>query len=382
MINKHFLAISYSIPNRATGTPVVIRKFLENFRKDEVVLIGRPSQRKERIKNIHFHYPVLSVPTPPVGFRGEKLWHFLFVILGIFTGLYAIKSYKLRAILAFYRDESSLLLGFILHQITGIPFYAYFFDVYLENYPSGIYGRLARWLQPRVFQKAAKIFVLTEAMQEFFLEKYKVDAIILPHSNNRLPQKRTSSIDTQAPFRIGYLGSINVDRIFSLKTLCDAIKKNEQFHLTYFSATSPEYLSRQGLLIDNSEIKFVASDNELLSELILCDLLFLPVMISNNNRERESQVITGFPTKAIEYLLCQKPILVHSSNHYWAAKFFKKFECGLVVDGGCEDIWEAIQSIKNDHQLRARMTKNSKEALAYFAGGGNAEVFRKVLFSF
>lgn len=380
MTANPFLAVSYSIPSRASGTPVATRKFLENFRKDELVLIGRPVQKREQLKNINFSYPTLTVPTPPVGFRGEKIWHFFFVILGIFTGLYAIKRYKLKAILAFYRDESSLLLGYFLHLITGIPFYAYFFDVYLENYSGGLYGSLARWLQPRVFQKAVKIFVLTEAMKEYFWERYQQKTTVLPHSNNRLPHRK-KSIELKKPFTIGYLGSINVDRTFSLKTLCDAIKENDQFQLTYFGPVSVEHLASEGLLIKNSKIKFIPSNELLMHELSQCDLLFLPIMLSSQNAtKREQQVLTGFPTKAIEYLLCQKPILVHSANHYWTARFFQKYGCGLVVSGGKEDILHAIQNIKDNPILTRRLITNTKKALFYFDGDKIAERFKKELF--
>ena len=158
MSARPFLVISYAIPDRASGTPVVIRKFLQNFNENELILMGRPVARKERIGDYRFHYPTVKIPTPPVGFRGEKLWKFLSVIFGVVIGLYVVLTKKPGKLLAFYRDESSLLTGYLLHKITGLPLYSYFCDIYLENFPEGVYKKLAAWLQPRVFRDSNKSY--------------------------------------------------------------------------------------------------------------------------------------------------------------------------------------------------------------------------------
>jgi glycosyltransferase involved in cell wall biosynthesis len=376
---KPFLVVSYSIPNRTSGTSVVIRKFMENFQKDEVVLIGRPAKKNDRISNYLFHYPTYTIPTPPVGSRGERLWRFISIIVGICVGIYAIRAHKPKLILAFYRDESSLLTGYLLHKISGLPLYSYFCDLYLENYPKGIYGKLAAWLQPRIFSNSQKVIVLTEAMKDYYQEKYRINAFVLPHCNNQLIQKNPIDANWTSPVRIGYLGNINVDRIPSLKILCEAINKNDQYFLTYFSSSSEGYLTQQGLKIPNSEIIFIASDELLLAELSKCDVLFLPVIISSQHQEREAQTLTGFPTKAIEYFICQKPILVHSKPDYFSARFFIKNHCGLVVDGEAKDLYEALEQLRRDPELRGRLVDGAFSVLStYFNGQIIAENFRKL----
>jgi glycosyltransferase involved in cell wall biosynthesis len=381
MADKPFLVVSYSIPNRVSGTPVVIRKFLENFKSDEVVLIGRPTLRKERTQNIRFHYPTLTIPTPPVGFRGERIWRLLSVIFGLVIGLYTIKTYGIKAILTFYRDESSLLTGYLLHKISGLPLYSYFCDLYLENYPKGIYGKLAAWLQPRVFSNSQKIIVLTDAMKDFYKEKYQIDAVVLPHCNNLSVHRIPLEINQTGPIKIGYLGNINVDRIPSLKILCESINENNQYFLTYFSSTSKDYLIQQGLKIINSEIIFIPSDDRLIAEMSNCDVLFLPVINSDEHNERKFQMITGFPTKAIEYLICQKPILVHSKLDYFTAQFFSTNHCGLVIDGGKKELYAALEKIRCDPKLRADLVANAFLVVSsYFSGYVIAENFRKLIF--
>jgi glycosyltransferase involved in cell wall biosynthesis len=379
--NKPTLLVSYSNPDRASGTPVVIRNLLENFESDEVVLIGRPTLKKERINNLYFKYPIITIPTPPVEFRGERLWRLLSVFIGVWIGLLAFNKYKLKAVLSFYRDESSLLTGFILHKLTKLPHYAYFCDLYLENYISGYQFLLAKWLQPRIFSRSKKIFVLTEAMKDYFECTYGINPIVVPHCNNLTVKRRDYLNEKQirTPLNIGYLGTINNDRIPSLKLLCEAIKGNNQFHMRYFSATPPSIIKQHGLFISNSDHKFIKSNNELINEMSSCDVLYLPTTISDVKKEREFQVKTGFPTKAIEYLICQKPILVHCKKHYYVAKFFRKFDCGYVTDGDSEEILIALNNIKDDFELRKRIASNSYKALSYFDGKDIANILKSYL---
>lgn len=375
MSQKPFLVVSYCIPDRVSGTPVVIRKFLENFSRDEVVLIGRPTQNRERLRNIKLPYPTLKIPTPPVGFLGERIWRTISSILGVFTGLAAILRYKPNAILAFYRDESSLLTGFLLHKITKLPFYAYFCDLFLENYPNGYYGRLARWLQPRVFMNAKNIFVLTEGMKKYFESQYGIDAIVLPHCNNEIVNAKPQKETLGDPLKIAYLGNLDNDRIISLKYLTKSIEHDERYLLYYFTSISPSFFELNDLLVKNSVVKFIPSEKSLYEELDKCDVLFLPAI----TEKRELQMMTGFHTKIIDYLVCQKTILAHSKTEYFVSKFFSEFDCGYVVEGGVTEISNALQEIRMNAELRNRMASNAVKALGYFDGTSVATKFRQAM---
>lgn len=381
-IKHSFLVVSYSIPERASGTPVVIRKFLENFNKDEVVLIGRPTLKNERIENITFHYPTMTIPTPPVGFRGERLWRFLSIFGGVITGLIAIRRYKVKAILAFYRDESSLLIGYLLHKFTKLPLFSYFCDIYLENYPNGWYGKIARWLQPRVFRASKKIIVLTEAMKDYFWRHYHIDTIILPHCNNiKIVKKKIKKMHNDI-CKIGYLGTINIDRLQSLQILCQALRGNNDYQLIYFTLTSKKYIQKNNLDIENSLIEFIPDEQQMMNRLSTCDVLFLPLAKAPERDERNTQVLTGFPTKVIDYLLCQVPILAHSNKNSFGAKFLEDHQCGYVVDGGLAELNRAIAILACNNKLRKQLVQNSINALSYFDGNSISNSFRKIISDF
>jgi hypothetical protein len=358
---------------------VVVRKFLENFSPNEIVLIGRPVKKTEMISGYKFSYPIYKIPTPPVGTRGEKIWQLLSTFLGVFVGLSAIHKHKPNAILAFYRDESSLMTGYILHKITKIPLYSYFCDLYLENFQTGLYNKLALWLQHQIFKCSSRVFALTEAIQDYYKVNYSINTTVLPHCVNFSLSHEEYSSKLSNPLRIGYLGNVNMDRIPSLKMLSDAINGDYSFELTYFTVASEKTLRIENLLIPNSKIFFVSNDEILLSELKKCDILYLPVWLPFTQNGRSEQAKTGFPTKTLEYLLCRKPILLHSYVDYFVAIFCERYKCCYLVDGGLEEIKEALLRLRSDETLRANLSINTSHALSYFNGSVIANIFRKEL---
>ena len=373
------LVVSYAIPSRTTGTPVVIRNLLENFSADEIVLIGRPVKKSEKISDYHPKYPIYEIPTPTVETSGERVWRIVSLLLGIVIGLQAIRKHKLTSILVFYRDYSSLLTGYYLHKITGLPLYSYFCDLYLENYPKGFYHKLAKWLQLRIFKSSTRVFVVTESIQDYFMRNYNICSTVLPHCVNRIPINNNYSPKLTYPIKIGYLGDINADRMQSLKLLCNVIEGDSKYELNYFTAKTEKYLRNEGLLIPNSKRAFIHDNDELLLELGKCNILYLPVMQSSDHEERKEQAFTGFPTKTLEYLLCNKPILLHGHREYYSATFCERYNCCYIEDGGSDALKTALDHLIGDEDLRKELTKNTTRALAYFDGSKVANTFRNEL---
>jgi len=367
-MKQKLLVISYALPIRNTGTPVVVRKFLENFEREEIVLMGRPVKKHERVSDYRLHYPFSLIPTPPVEARGEKLWRVITVIFGTILGLFLILKIKPTGILAFYRDETSLLTGYILNRITRVPLYSYFCDLYHENYSKGFYRTLANWLQPKIFERSKKIFVLTEGIKEYYLQRYGIQSEVIPHCINEPVKPKPVSVNLNYPLKIGYLGSINKDRISSLRMLCAAIKNDGKYQLIYLTSTPENIISKAGLLIPNSIVKHIPADSQLEEEIDKCDILYLPQTITNERDPRWFQLLTGLPTKTINYLISGKPILVHTHLEYFLAIFFDKHHCGLVIQGGTTELMIALEQLASDYNLRNELSEGCINACEYFKG--------------
>ncbi len=375
-----FLAVSYSVPQLASGTPVTVRRFLKNFTSNEVVLIGRPVKKNDRLEVEKLLFKVISLPTLPVGVRGERFWRIISVIPGIILGLYAIYRYKLKSILAFYRDEGSLLTGYLLHRLTNLPFFPYFFDLYQENYPNGFQGEMAKWLQPRVFNSAKKVIVLSEGIRKYYEEQYRISSFVLPHcSDNFSKKKPTKRKIKEEVIKIGYLGGVNFTRLYSLKLLTDAINNNNQYLIHYFTPTSKEYLKENDLLRSNVIVSYMPDDSQLINDLTMCDILFLPSSRDTGTHFFEQQMLTGFPTKILDYFLCRRPILVHGQPDFFVTGFFEKYRCGHIVNGGSNKIFEGLERLKLDQAYCEELIINANRALEYFDGVRISNDFRDIL---
>jgi glycosyltransferase involved in cell wall biosynthesis len=133
-----------------------------------------------------------------------------------------------------------------------------------------------------------------------------------------------------------------------------------------------------GVVPLNSNVNFIADDGLLLKELKTCDIFFLPI-VSSCNLDREQQAITGFPTKLLDYLLSQRPVLVHSPATYYTALFCRKYGCGYIVEGGVDDIQVALQKLRDGKELRFSLVQNGLETISIFDGVNVANRFRDLL---
>ena len=201
---------------------------------------------------------------------------------------------------------------------------------------------------------------------------------MLPHCNNRQPLERVRKLASNAVCKIGYLGNVNIDRVRSLQILCSAIRDNPFYQLTYFTASSFEYLQQQGLVINNSSVEYISDDEQLLEELSSCDILFLPLALPHGI-DRRIQVQTGFPTKVIEYLLSQVPILCHSDGGTFAEKFIINHNIGKVVSGGKYELFQGLKSICHNMAFREQVIENSRKTLSYFYGENVVARFKREL---
>ena len=56
------------------------------------------------------------------------------------------------------------------------------------------------------------------------------------------------------------------------------------------------------------------------------------------------EYLTIFPTKTIDYLLSQRPILAHMPADSFIAEFYRRHDCALVVDEPAVERLEAPES--------------------------------------
>jgi hypothetical protein len=373
-----FLVVAQAVPVEVSGTNIVVRRLLENFGGHEVVLLARPANRRASLDAEGFHYPVVRVHAPPLGWRGERFTRLASVVPGVLQGWGAVRRYRPAAILALFPDECSILIGYILKRLTGVPLFAYFCDLYAEDRRPGTWeGRMAGWLQPRVFAAARRLIAVNEGMADFYRKRYGMDTACLPTCINQPIPDYAPPPEPGRPFRIGYSGNVNATRVGSLRALVAAIGRDPGYSLCYFTPQTPAYLESLGVWAPNASARFVADEASLIPLLAECDALFLPLTFDRDTVSTD-QLATCFGIKSYEYFLARRPIVVHTPRDYFLARFYRERGCGLVVDDpGSEALLAAFGRIRENRSLREDLVRQGLAAARPFEGPRIADALRR-----
>jgi glycosyltransferase involved in cell wall biosynthesis len=376
---RPLLVVAESLPVLSTGTSIVLRRLLENFDGEEVVLIGRRPDPRLHLDGRPPHYPFYSIPALRSGIRGERYWRLLSTLPGIGVGMRAIQRHRPSALLAVFPYEHALLTGYWLHVLSGLPLLAYFCDLYLEDRGGGWEAGLARWLQPRVFKAAARILAANRGMVDYYRARYGFEALALPACINEPIPDPAPVPAPGGRFVIGYSGNVNSTRLDSLRALVDAVGGDPAYEIRYLTPQTPDFLRAQGVWADNATATFIADEKELVRQLSLCDVLFLPLTFEFRENSRD-QLATCFGIKSYEYFLSQRPVLLHSPADYFIARFFHERDCGLVAsEPGPEALVAALTRLRSDADLRARFVRNALAAAHEFEGSTIASTLRRAL---
>ena len=376
---RPFLVVSEGLPIYSSGTSIILRRLLENFAPEEVVVIGRNPDPRIRLDSSPPRYPMIRIPSVPPGVRGERYWRLLSTLPGVITGLNAIRRHRPRAIMAMFPYESSLLTGYWLHLLTGLPLFSYFCDLYQEDTWTGWQARLAVWLQARVFGASGRLLVISEGMAEYYRERYGLETLCVPACiNDPVPEPGPVPPPSRS-FIVGYSGNINSARLSSLRALIEAIGDDPGYEIRYFTPQTPGFLRAQGLWAGNASATFIADEADLLRRLSACDALFLPLTFEVHDSSRD-QLATCFGTKSCEYFISRKPILLHCPGDYFIARFYKQWDCGLLVDRPeAPGLRSALERLRSDGELRARLVHNALRAARQFQGSRVASIVRAAL---
>jgi len=108
------------------------------------------------------------------------------------------------------------------------------------------------------------------------------------------------------------------------------------------------------------------------------DILLLPHGFSGELSPEEYRTI--FPTKIMEYLIAQRPILAHVAMGTYLHKFLLENGCALVVDkADVEVLKTAIATLRTNEGLRNELVANSVKTLSQFSGETISTHLREVV---
>lgn len=366
-----------ALPVDAFGTSVVVRRLVENLKPEEIILLGRAPDRRAQLSQDRLHVPAIRVRWLAGGWSGERYSQVVGVIPAVMQGVLAARAAHVGAVIAVYPDPCSLLSGYLLHRVMGLPLIAYFCDLYMEDRQgAGWEARLARWLQPRVFQAATRIIAVNQGMVEYYRSRYGIEALHLPACiNHAIPEFEPAPTPGRV-FRIAYSGNINDTRIDSIRALVAAVGEDPSMAIHYFTPQTPDYLRTLGVWSRNATAEFIADEEALIKRLMECDALFLPLTFETGAHSRD-QMATCFGIKSYEYFLARRPILVHVPGDYFLARFYRQWDCGVVVDDPSpQALLAGLNRIRGNPDLRNSLVRQGLVAARQFEGPRIAAALR------
>lgn len=238
--------------------------------------------------------------------------------------------------------------AFLASSIFNIPLYSFFYDVYSEILTNKFNNRMAKFFEPKIINNSHKIFVTSEAMGDYYREKYGRNSILIPHSfEDHLLIKEKS----QNERKIVFTGMISRgdDR---LECLLKAIKEMPDVKLDLYVPT------KRDLNINMPNVKVdYATRKEIPGILGSADILFLPRTFYSFHSE--VMMLTASPSKLGDYLGAGKPILVLAPEGSYISDYAKKHRFALVLNElNPMKLKQNIYKLLDDSSLRCKLIKN------------------------
>lgn len=242
------------------------------------------------------------------------------------AGLRAVRREKIDVILTTHPIATAVLIGWILHRITGTPWVVDFRDLMTEDdYPTDApTRRVYRWIERRAVRDASRIIFTAPSAIEVYLARYpdlsREKCVLIPNGYEEddfrdLPSGVQQKVRAGSPLRLLHSGLVYPQ------------ERNPQPLLRAVSR-----LKREGAINAQSlQIDFRAPGNEefytkLVSDLDVTDVVNLLPPLPYRESLRETAAADALlllqsawcsrqiPAKAYEYLRLHKPILA-LTNH-------------------------------------------------------------------
>lgn len=367
------LIVSSSILPQSGGSSVIVEQLAANYSAAELVVLGAttwprkpPPPRPQNGPAIHYFFSELYV----MG-RGNRFFGWFRKLR--FTALVKrieqlIRSEQIDYVIGVYPTALYCLAASRAARKLNVPFSSYFHNTYIEN--TAITDAKAPAIQQEIFDTSQHIFVMSEGMQRFYEEKYKLHKFKpLVHTFNAWPD--TSAL-TGIPgqkdcYKLVMIGNFNESNLDATRRLLDAIKNNPRYRVSVFTHVPKLLLQQRG--IDTSQLDHRGSvrPEEIHQALQEFDICVLTHGFTGGYGPVEYQTI--FPTRTIPFLLSGKPIFAHSPSGSFLNRFLEQHKCAeLVAEASTEAIVQGLERIATDAAYQQQLANRANETARNFYG--------------
>ncbi len=291
---------------------------------------------------------------------------------------------KVVSIFANYPFGYYLVAAWLAARRTGLPLHVYMHSLWQETVDRAADRVMSRMFERRIFRDAMAIYVPTEAAAAHYRAKHGIEARILPHAVNledgpiagaamRSGADAGREVSSGHPsgqpagrartiLFTGGVYSMNRDALQVMARTVEWMKATPgepDIRLLVCAPNDPGQLARMGIGGARTEVRSVdtATAMRLQRE---ADLLYLPLAFETPWLD---EIRTVFPTKAVEYFVSGRPILLHAPADCYTVEDARRFGWALVVDSLDPAALEAgIRRLLSDAPLREKLVAGARVA--------------------
>ena len=379
--NGPLLFVSWGMPPSVNGSSVIAENLSRQFSPSEMVLAGQvwagfgDYQRDPALPRVDYVNQEWTWPK-----RGQKYvrWTRWLTLPRITRKLVQIaRQEKCGAIVGVFPNEFFLYAAYRAAQRLKLPLYPYFHNTYREN-RTGIARRFADWLEPRVFQAAPVVFVMSEGMQQHYQPIYpQVRFEPLVHTFDESIPEFAPPPPPHSPLRLAFMGSLNESNVDAARRFADVVNSRSDCVLTTYSGIPDWMFAKVGVCGPRIEHTCVPYD-QVTTALRSHDILLFPHGLTGGLSEIEYETI--FPTRTIPSLLSGRPIVAHSPPNSFLTRWLRQRDCAEIVEQpDPAALSAAIDRLRDDPARRETLVRNALAAVRQFQGTVVAAEFRRIL---
>ncbi|MFA5722538.1 MAG: hypothetical protein WC940_03180 [Candidatus Paceibacterota bacterium] len=303
-------------------------------------------------------------------------------VLGLFSGLFIIISQiiaivragkkiirkeKIEVMIGFSDYGPAMISTYLLHKITKTPYHIYLFDIYKDNfYPIFPANFLSKIFELKILNNAKKIIVTNEGTLNLYKREYGEEIenkIIIIHNSTFAEPYLSLHTDYSpiSPYTIVFTGNIYWAQAKSLKNLIQAIEEINDLDvcLKIYCPNPKDYLNKIGIRESNKVKILIAQPEKMPKIQTQADILFLPLSWHNKGQKI---IDTATPGKLADYLISNKPILIHAPSSTFIVKYAKENNFAAIVDEeNIEKLKVIIKRILTDYNFSKEIIENAKK---------------------
>jgi glycosyltransferase involved in cell wall biosynthesis len=256
-------------------------------------------------------------------------------------------------------DPLNLPGAYLASRLTGTAFYPYLFDDYSRLWAGPRLRVVARVLEPAVLKGAAGLVAPNEFLRDELNRRYGVNATVIHNPCD------ISEYDGPPPsrgddgVRMVYTGAVSESHYDALLSAVAGVELlgRPDVRLHVYTAQSARQLADEVGIRGPVVFHQHEPPGAMPGVQRTADILLLPLAFRS---PYPNLIRTSAPAKMGEYLAARRPVLVHAPRDSFVSHYFRRHECGLVVDEPSPAlVAEAIGRLLDDEPLRRTLAENA-----------------------